>query len=251
MVGTMASIMSSTIVNVADAPWHEPALRAGPGARAVGHQRLHGGDDGVDADHALAAGALRLPPHLLGLHGLLLAGGVVGGFANDFSVVLAARVAEGLAAGVVQPIPAIIILRAFEPNEQGRASGIFGMGVVLAPAIGPSIGGVLVDWFGWRSIFFMVVPFCLASFWLAYKFVPVTAPGGVAANRDGAALDWRGLLLASAGTLCLLNGLVQLRSGTAAGRRGPAGRLRWRRWPPSSPAAAPAAPPGRTAGGSR
>jgi predicted MFS family arabinose efflux permease len=128
--------------------------------------------------------------------------------------VLAARVAEGLAAGIVQPIPAIIILRAFEPHEQGRASGIFGMGVVLAPAIGPSIGGVLVDLFGWRSIFFMVVPFCLASLYMAYRFVPVTAPGGVAANRAGAGLDWRGLVLGAAGTLCLLNGLVELHGGS-------------------------------------
>jgi predicted MFS family arabinose efflux permease len=134
----------------------------------------------------------------------------VGGLANNFSLVLFARVAEGLAAGVVQPIPAIIILRAFEPHEQGRASGIFGMGVVLAPAIGPSIGGVLVDLFGWRSIFFMVVPFCLASIWLAYKFVPKTAPGGVAAVR-GSGLDARGLALGTVGTLCLLNGLVALR----------------------------------------
>jgi EmrB/QacA subfamily drug resistance transporter len=137
-------------------------------------------------------------------------------FANDFPLVLAARVAEGLAAGVVQPIPAIIILRAFEPSEQGRASGVFGMGVVLAPAIGPSIGGLLVDGFGWRSIFFMVVPFCIASLWLAQRFVPGTAPGGGAANTQGAGLDWRGLLLASAGTLCLLNGLVELQGGTAA-----------------------------------
>jgi EmrB/QacA subfamily drug resistance transporter len=141
---------------------------------------------------------------------LLLAGGIAGGLANHFPLVLAARVAEGLAAGVVQPIPAIIILRAFEPHEQGRASGIFGMGVVLAPAIGPSIGGVLVDLFGWRSIFFMVVPFCIASIWLAYKFVPTTAPGGVAAARSSG-LDWGGLALGTAGTLCLLNGLVELR----------------------------------------
>ena len=103
---------------------------------------------------------------------------MAGGFANDYPLVLAARVAEGLAAGVVQPIPAIIILRAFEPHEQGRASGIFGMGVVLAPAIGPSIGGLLVDAFGWRSIFFMVVPFCLASMWMAQRFVSTSAPGG-------------------------------------------------------------------------
>ncbi|RYF69355.1 MAG: MFS transporter, partial [Comamonadaceae bacterium] len=144
---------------------------------------------------------------------VLLAGGLLGGLAQHFPLVLAARVIEGLAAGVVQPIPAIIILRAFEPHEQGRASGIFGMGVVLAPAIGPSIGGVLVDLFGWRSIFFMVVPFCLASLWLAWKFVPTTAPGGVAAGR-GSQLDWRGMLIATVGTLCLLNGLVELRGET-------------------------------------
>ena len=146
---------------------------------------------------------------------LLMAGGIVGGMSNLFALVLAARVAEGLAAGVVQPIPAIIILRSFEAGEQGRASGIFGMGVVLAPAIGPSIGGVLVDWFGWRSIFFMVVPFCLLSLWMAWKFVPGTAPGGAAAQR-GSAIDWRGLLLGTAGTLCLLNGLVELHGGGAA-----------------------------------
>ena len=116
----------------------------------------------------------------------------------------------------MQPIPAVIILYAFQPHEQGRASGIFGMGVVLAPALGPSIGGLLVDWFGWRSIFFMVVPLCLASLWLAYKFVPVNAPGGAAADRQGASLDWRGLILGTVGTLCLLNGLVALHSGHAA-----------------------------------
>ena len=214
MVGTMASIMSSTIVNVAI-----------PGMSqhfALGQERAQWVTSGFMVAMTVS---MLTTPWLLARYGyrhtyeacmwLLMAGGMVGGFSNDFSLVLAARVAEGLAAGIVQPIPAIIILRAFEPNEQGRASGIFGMGVVLAPAIGPSIGGVLVDWFGWRSIFFMVVPFCLASLWLARKFVPVTSPGGAAANRDGAGLDWRGLLLASAGTLCLLNGLVQLRSGSA------------------------------------
>ena len=178
MVGTMASIMSSTIVNVAI-----------PGMSqhfALGQERAQWVTSGFMVAMTVS---MLTTPWLLARYGyrhtyvacmvLLLAGGVVGGFATRFDLVLAAHVAEGLAAGVVQPIPAIIILRAFEPNEQGRASGIFGMGVVLAPALGPSIGGLLVDWFGWRSIFFMVVPFCLASFWLAYKFVPVNAPGGL------------------------------------------------------------------------
>ena len=213
MVGTMASIMSSTIVNVAipDMSQHF----------ALGQERAQWVSSGFMV--AMTASMLTTP-WLLARYGyrriyagamwLLLAGGVGGGLANAFTLVLVARVAEGLAAGVVQPIPAIIILRAFASNEQGRASGLFGMGVVLAPAIGPSIGGVLVDLFGWRSIFFMVVPFCLASLWLAWKFVPVTAPGGLAASR-GSALDWRGLLLGTAGTLCLLNGLVELHGGGA------------------------------------
>ena len=94
---------------------------------------------------------------------LLMAGGIVGGLSQWFELVLAMRVAEGLAAGVLQPIPAIIILHAFGAGEQGKAMGIFGFGVVLAPALGPSVGGVLVEWFGWRSIFFVVVPFCVVA----------------------------------------------------------------------------------------
>ncbi len=213
MVGTMASIMSSTIVNVAipDMSHHF----------ALGQERAQWVTSGFMVAMTVS---MLTTPWLLARYGyrrtyvgtmlLLLAGGVVGGFSTSFALVLGARVAEGLAAGVVQPIPAIIIMRAFQPHEQGRASGIFGMGVVLAPAIGPSIGGVLVDLFGWRSIFFMVVPFCLASLWLAYKFVPSTAPGGAAANRRGATLDWRGLLLGGVGTLCLLNGMVALHGGS-------------------------------------
>ncbi len=207
MVGTMASIMSSTIVNVAipDMSQHF----------ALGQARAQWVTSGFMVAMTVS---MLTTPWLLARYGyrrtyvgtmlLLLAGGLVGGLSSSFALVLGARVAEGLAAGVVQPIPAIIIMRAFQPHEQGRASGIFGMGVVLAPAIGPSIGGVLVDLFGWRSIFFMVIPFCLASLWLAYRYVPVTSPGGAAANRKGATLDWRGLLLGGAGTLCLLNGMA-------------------------------------------
>ena len=212
MLGTMASIMSSTIVNVAIPDMSQYFT--------LGQARAQWVTSGFMA--AMTASMLTTP-WLLGRYGyrrvyvgcmlLLMAGGVVGGFANSFGLVLGARVAEGLAAGIVQPIPAIIIMRAFGPHEQGRASGLFGMGVVLAPALGPSVGGVLVDLFGWRSIFFMVVPLCLVSIWMALRYVPGTAPGGLAANRQGAALDWRGLLLGTTGTLCLLNGMVELHGG--------------------------------------
>jgi EmrB/QacA subfamily drug resistance transporter len=214
MIGTMASIMSATIVNVAipDMSQHF----------SLGQERAQWVSSGFMVAMTVS---MLTTPWLLARYGyrrtyvgcmlLLMAGGVAGGLANHFGLVLGARVAEGLAAGVVQPIPAIIIMRAFGPHEQGRASGLFGMGVVLAPALGPSIGGLLVDLFGWRSIFFMVVPLCLLSIWMAYRYVPVTAPGGVAANPKGAMIDWRGLLLGAVGTLCLLNGLVELHGGSA------------------------------------
>ena len=214
MLGTMASIMSSTIVNVAIPDMSRYFI--------LGQERAQWVTSGFMA--AMTASMLTTP-WLLSRYGyrrtyvgcmlLLMMGGAVGGLANSFGLVLGARVAEGLAAGIVQPIPAIIIMRAFAPHEQGRASGLFGMGVVLAPALGPSVGGVLVDLFGWRSIFFMVVPLCLLSLWMAFRYVPTTSPGGLAANRQGAALDWRGLLLGATGTLCLLNGMVALRGGSA------------------------------------
>ena len=55
-----------------------------------------------------------------------IGGGIGGGLANDYSGVLVARLVEGLAAGVVQPIPVIIIMNAFAPEERGRASGLLG-----------------------------------------------------------------------------------------------------------------------------
>jgi EmrB/QacA subfamily drug resistance transporter len=214
MIGTMASIMASTIVNVA-VPDISHVFHLGQ-ARA---QWLSAG--------FMAAMTLSMltTPWLLQRFGyrhtyvgavtLLLSGGVCGGLSPWFELVLAMRVAEGLAAGVLQPIPVIIIMHAFDSGERGRASGIFGFGVVLAPAIGPSIGGVLVEWFGWRSIFFVVVPFCLAALWLARRYLPVSAPGGAAVNRDGPRLDLVGLLLIAVAVLSLLNGMVDLHGADA------------------------------------
>jgi len=209
MIGTMASVMASTIINVA-----VPDMSRVFG---LGQERAQWLSAGFMA--AMTLSMLTTPWLLqrfgyrhtyMGVVALLLFGGVVGGLSRWFDLVLAMRVAEGLAAGVLQPIPAIIVMHAFERSEQGKAMGIFGFGVVLAPAIGPSVGGVLIEWFGWRSIFFVVVPFCLTALVLARRYLPITAPGGVPAERDGGKLDVVGLLLIAVAVLSLLNGMVQL-----------------------------------------
>ena len=211
MVGVMASIMSSTVVNVAI-----PGLSHQFG---LGQERAQWVTSGFMVASTVS---MLLTPWLLARFGyratyagsmwLLMAGGLLGGLAHSYPLVLVARVAEGLAAGMVQPMPAIIIMRAFQPHEQGRASGLFGMGVVLAPALGPSVGGLLVDAFGWRSIFFMVAPFCALCLWMGRRYVPTTGPDGAAASRSEP-LDWIGLAVGTVGTLSLLNGLVALRGG--------------------------------------
>ena len=212
MIGSMAAIISSTIMNVGIPDMSRQF--------AIGQEQAQWVSSGFMVAMTVS---MLTTPWLLVRFGyrrtytgcmLLLGGaGLVGGLSSDYNLVLVARVAEGLAAGVVQPIPAIIILRAFDTSEQGRANSWFGMGVVLAPAIGPSLGGLLVDMFGWRSLFFMVLPFCAASLWLSFRYVPTTAPGGVSANHGKPTLDLGGLALAAAGTLCLLNGLVMLHRG--------------------------------------
>ena len=73
--------------------------------------------------------------------------------------------------------------------------GIFGFGVVLAPAMGPSIGGVLVEAFGWRSIFFVVVPFCAVALALTQRYLPHGSPGTDHVNQHPRRFDWLGFAL--------------------------------------------------------
>ncbi len=212
MIGTMASILSSTIVNVA-----VPDLIS---HFTLGQERAQW----VSAAFMLAMTLSMLTtPWLLLRFGLrrtyagailvLLTGGIVGGFSVNFPMLLSMRVVEGLAAGILQPIPAIVILRSFDPNEQGKAMGIFGFGVVLAPALGPSVGGILVEQFGWRSIFFVVVPFCVMALLMIRRYVPLKSP----MMEDAKALDWKGLLLAGVCAASILNGLVQLHEDALQG----------------------------------
>jgi EmrB/QacA subfamily drug resistance transporter len=213
MIGTMASIMSSTIVNVA-----VPDMSR---VFALGQERAQWMSAGFMAAMTVS---MLTTPWLLARFGyrrtysgvtlLLMLGGIGGGLGRSYEWVLAMRVVEGLSAGIMQPIPAIIVMRAFAAHEQGKAMGVFGMGVVLAPAIGPSIGGVLVEHFGWRSIFFVVVPLCLAALALSRRYLPASAPGGSPANAPGVRLDRGGLALIAVAILALLNGMVELHGGT-------------------------------------
>ncbi|WP_286758189.1 DHA2 family efflux MFS transporter permease subunit [Ralstonia sp. RL] len=212
MVGAVSSVISATIVNVAipDLSRHF----------VLGQERAQW----VSASFMVAMTlSMLLTPWLLLRFGLrrtfigalvlLGVGGLAGGLSPNYGVMIAMRVVEGVAAGIMQPLPNILILRVFPEREQGKAFGLFGFGVVLAPAVGPSVGGFLVELFGWRSIFFVVVPFTLLGWAMARRFMAINS----SMAGDPKPLDWRGLLLIGAATVSLLNGLVALHGDVVHG----------------------------------
>ncbi len=74
-------------------------------------------------------------------------GTIVGGFSPNFSMLLIARIIQVLGSGIMMPLMMTTILDIFGPNERGKYMGIFGLVIGLAPAIGPTLSGYLVEYF--------------------------------------------------------------------------------------------------------
>lgn len=128
---------------------------------------------------------------------------LLGGLADNGELLIVARILQGAISGLIQPLGMVAIYRAFPVAERGRAMSIFGLGVVLAPALGPAVGGYLVDLFSWRAIFFVTVPFCLLGVWLSARYLPERE---VAHHRPP--FDWLGCLLLTLFLASLLMGFV-------------------------------------------
>ena len=76
----------------------------------------------------------------------------------SYESLIAARILQALGGGAIQPIGMAIVAELFEPHERGKALGIWGMGIMAGPAIGPTLGGYLTDAFSWRTIFSVNLP---------------------------------------------------------------------------------------------
>ena len=80
------------------------------------------------------------------------------GVAPTLPLVLLARAVQGVGGGALQPIAQAILIESFPPEKQGQALGLYALGVVLAPVIGPALGGYLTDAISWRWAFYINVP---------------------------------------------------------------------------------------------
>ena len=93
------------------------------------------------------------------------------GMAGSLGFIIASRVLQGLAGGGLQPSSQAVLLDAFPQEKQGQAMTVFGMAALLAPVVGPTLGGYITDNYGWRWIFYLNVPVGLLAFFMCRALV--------------------------------------------------------------------------------
>jgi DHA2 family multidrug resistance protein len=90
--------------------------------------------------------------------GLFTLGSFLCGIAPSMPILILARILQGAGGGALQPLSQAILLESFPREKQGMAMAAFGMGVVVAPVIGPFLGGWLTDHYSWRWVFNINIP---------------------------------------------------------------------------------------------
>ncbi|RRA48945.1 DHA2 family efflux MFS transporter permease subunit [Acidipila sp. EB88] len=93
------------------------------------------------------------------------------GAAPSLWLMLLARVVQGAGGGALQPLSQSILLESFPPAKRGVAMAVFALGIVVAPVIGPSLGGYLTDSFSWRYAFYINIPVGILAFVMISRFV--------------------------------------------------------------------------------
>jgi MFS transporter, DHA2 family, multidrug resistance protein len=93
------------------------------------------------------------------------------GLAPTLPFLIVCRVIQGACGGGLQPISQAILLESFPPEDRGKAMGFWGLGIVVAPLLGPVLGGWLTDSYSWRWVFYINVPIGLASIVMTRMFV--------------------------------------------------------------------------------
>ncbi len=133
----------------------------------------------------LAARFGRTRLYVTALSGFTIASALCG-LAVTLPQIVLFRVLQGLFGAALVPLSQAILLDAYPRNEIGRAMGIFSMGVMIAPILGPVVGGYLTDEFSWRWCFYINVPLGFLAIAGALAFIPETA------SSKARKLDWFG-----------------------------------------------------------
>ena len=121
------------------------------------------------------------------------------GLAPSLGFLVFFRILQGAGGGALQPVSQAILVESFPHEKRGMAMAVYGMGVVFAPIIGPTLGGWITDSYSWRWIFFINIPVGAFSLILTFRFIhdpPYLVRSRV---REGYKIDYIGLGLLSVG----------------------------------------------------
>ncbi|AZZ35657.1 MFS transporter [Bdellovibrio sp. qaytius] len=136
---------------------------------------------------------------------LFTATSVLCGFAPNLETLIVFRILQGLAGGALLPTSQALIYEQFPKEKAGMAGAIFGMSVMVGPALGPVMGGFLTDNFGWRSIFNINLPLGLLALMIGLMVIKSPSHENAVAGQERAKprLDTLGLTLLVLGIGCL------------------------------------------------
>jgi len=93
------------------------------------------------------------------------------GMALNMPMLIVARILQGAGGGGMQPLAQSILLESFPPEQHGKAMAAYGIGIVVAPVIGPTLGGWITDSYSWRWIFYINLPVGLLALFMANLFI--------------------------------------------------------------------------------
>lgn len=131
--------------------------------------------------------------------GLFTLSSLACGLATSLSMLVVFRILQGVGGGGLQPLSNAILLETFPPKEHGTAMAIFGMGIVLAPILGPILGGWITDNWTWRWIFYINIPVGILSIVLTLLFIQDPPYIG----KQGMRIDYWGIGFLVVGIGCL------------------------------------------------
>jgi EmrB/QacA subfamily drug resistance transporter len=136
---------------------------------------------------------------------LFIAGSILCGLAWSPVSLIVFRVLQGAGGGLLMPVGQTMLARAAGPNRLGRVMAVVSIPAMLAPALGPVLGGALLDQLSWRWMFYLNVPVCALALILAIRLLPADGERAVDSR-----LDTQGLVLLSPGLALLVYGLAQV-----------------------------------------